>query len=248
MQQNTNTAPQNSYYSFWQTLGLGLLIFLIFSIFQSVLIIAYSVYTQDFPTNNLESSIVALNGDALAIAEIPSAIIGTLLILFFVSRKVSGNNSLTSKAYLQLNTPTILQLITWLGVMVLVIIAMEATNNLLERETPEFMTQVYENTDNFTLLWIAVIIGAPIFEEFLFRGFIFEGLVNSRVGLIGAILISASTWAIIHIQYGWFEITSIFLIGIILAIAKYKTKSLYIPIAMHMLMNLVASVAMAIDS
>jgi len=239
-----SSLSKNPYYNFWQTLTLGFLIFLIFSIFQSVLLIAYSVYTQDLSTNNLDASLLTLSGDALAIAEIPSAIIGTFLVFFVVSRKVSGTKVLTPKAYLQFNIPSILQLLTWLGVMLLVIIALETVNNLLERETPEFMIQVFGNTDNFILLWIAVVIGAPIFEEFLFRGFIFEGLVNSHVGLISAILISAFTWAIIHLQYGSFEIITIFLIGLILAIAKYKTKSLYIPIAMHMLMNLAASVSM----
>jgi membrane protease YdiL (CAAX protease family) len=45
-------------------------------------------------------------------------------------------------------------------------------------------------------------------------------------------------------QYGWFEMINIFAIGIILAIARLKTGSLYVPIAMHMSMNLLASVAM----
>jgi membrane protease YdiL (CAAX protease family) len=49
-------------------------------------------------------------------------------------------------------------------------------------------------------------------------------------------------------QYGWFEIISIFFIGILLGIAKIKTKSLYVPIAMHMLMNLAASVGMALGT
>ncbi|HIQ15929.1 MAG TPA: CPBP family intramembrane metalloprotease, partial [Leucothrix sp.] len=70
---------------------------------------------------------------------------------------------------------------------------------------------------------------------------------QSAVGLVGATLITASSWAIIHLQYGWYEIITIFLIGIVFAIAKHKTQSLYIPIFMHMLMNLTASVLMELS-
>ena len=106
------------------------------------------------------------------------------------------------------------------------------------------MTKVYANTQNLPLFWIAVSIAAPFFEEFLFRGFLLEGMSKSRLGLTGAIILTSATWAIIHMQYGWFEIISIFFIGILLCIAKVKSKSLYVPIAMHMLMNLTASIGM----
>ena len=117
----------------------------------------------------------------------------------------------------------------------------------LDRPTPEFMTRVYSSTQNLPLLWIAVAVGAPFFEEFLFRGFLLEGLSRSRLGLTGAILLTSASWAIIHMQYGWFEIISIFFVGIALCIAKLKSNSLYVPIAMHMLMNLVASIGMELS-
>lgn len=242
MQEHEQIRIDNAYYGFWSTVGLGVLIFLLFSIIQSIFLIFYVLYQQDLAIDNLSASIldVGLSGNAIAVAEIPSALVGTLLVIFFASRK----KVLTAKQYLQSHLPSFSVLLKWLGVMVLVILALEALNVVFEREIPDFMTQVFENTDSVILLWIAVVIGAPVFEEFLFRGFIFEGLLHSKVGLIGAILIPASTWAIIHMQYGWFEIATIFLIGIVLGIAKYKTKSLYIPIAMHMLMNLTASVMM----
>ncbi len=225
-----------------KTLFIGLLIFLIFTFTQSLLLLFYILYVQDDDLARLGESLttVGYSGSAIAMAEIPSAIIGVWFVIYFSAKK----NRLTAKEYLKLNIPTVLNTLKWLGVMVLVIITMEITNTVLERDTPDFMSKIYESTDNFLLLWIAVIIAAPIFEEFLFRGFIFEGLRHSRVGMAGAIIIPAASWAIIHLQYGWFEIITIFLIGIILAIAKYRTESLYIPIFMHMLMNLTASVFM----
>ena len=237
---------RHPYWGFWATIGFGVLIFITFSLIQSVILIGYGVYLQDWTLNSdFASSLNTLvfNGDAIGIAEIPSALIGTALILVFASiPKV-----ISIKDYLKIYFPPFLTIIKWLGVMVLLILIMEGSNILLEREVPDFMSKVYGNTDNFIILWIAVIIGAPIFEEFLFRGFIFEGLKQSAVGLVGATLITASSWAIIHLQYGWYEIITIFLIGIVFAIAKHKTQSLYIPIFMHMLMNLTASVLMELS-
>ena len=240
--QNTQET-RNPYWGFWASIGFGLLIFIIFTIFQSIFFIGYAVYSLDWNAKNdlaITISNLMFDGDAIGIAEIPATLIGTALILLFASIPKVIN----VKDYLQIYFPPYLIILKWLGVMVLVIVLMEASNQLLEREVPDFMSKVYGSADNIIILWIAVIIGAPIFEEFLFRGFIFEGLRHSAVGNIGATLITASSWAIIHMQYGWYEIFTIFLIGIILAIAKLRTQSIYIPIFMHMLMNFTASVFM----
>lgn len=206
--------------------------------------LVYAAYLTDWNINDTDFTplinSLALNGDAIAMAEIPSALIGTALVIFFASL----TKNLNLKDYLQLNIPAIVSALKWLAIMGIIIFLMEASNYLLERKTPDFMNKVYGSTDNFLLLWLAVIICAPVFEEFLFRGFLFEGLKHSSAGLTGAILISASSWAIIHLQYDWYEIFIIFLIGIVFAIAKLKTQSLYIPILMHMFMNFTASVLM----
>jgi len=68
------------------------------------------------------------------------------------------------------------------------------------------------------LLWFAIIVMAPLFEESLFRGFLIAGMQRSR---IGAILIT-----LIHLQYEAFYLVYIFIGGILLGIARVKTGSL----------------------
>lgn len=259
-----NTISENYYWGFWATLALTILIFIVFSIFQSLFLVAYVLVIegvsigdafQSDSTVGLENLLknYALNGDAISVSQIPSAIIGIALVILFVFirlntiRKTTGVNTFGIKDYLGFYKPTLKHVLQFLGLMILAMVLMEAINIWLDRPTPEFMTRLYSSTNNLPLLWIAVGISAPIFEEILFRGFFFEGLRNSVFGTLGAILLTSATWAIIHMQYGWFEIISIFLIGILLAIAKLKTKSLYIPIAMHMLMNLTASLGMELS-
>jgi membrane protease YdiL (CAAX protease family) len=73
------------------------------------------------------------------------------------------------------------------------------------------------------LLWFAIIVMAPLFEESLFRGFLIAGMQRSR---IGAILITAALWSLIHLQYEAFYLVYIFIGGILLGIARVKTGSL----------------------
>jgi len=245
---NSNNTSQ--YWGFWGTIGFGLLIFIAFSIVQSMILIAYGFYREGLGTTTNNSDIqniiqkFAYDGDLISIAEIPSALIGIALVIFFASLKKTQ----TVTNYLQLHIPeqATKTFLKWIGVMLILFVVMEVANQVLERETPDFMLKVYSSTSNKFMLWIAVAVAAPFFEEFLFRGFLFEGLLNSRAGVGGAIVLTSASWAIIHMQYDSFEIISIFLIGIIFSIAKLKTRSLYVPIAMHMFMNLTASLMMEI--
>lgn len=247
--------PVPQYWGFWGTIGLGLLVLTVFGFLQSSILIGYGSYLEgiDFSDGKPDEAELktiidkfAYNGDLISLAEIPSAIVGVGLILLFASLK----RPFPVENYLQLRLPEspFKAILKWIGVMLLVFIVMEGVNIFLERETPEFMAKVYNSADNKLMLWLAVGVAAPFFEEFLFRGFLLEGLRHTRMGGVGAILLTSASWAIIHMQYGWFEIISIFFIGIILAIAQLKTKSLYIPIAMHMFMNLTASLMMEIGS
>ena len=78
------------------------------------------------------------------------------------------------------------------------------------------------------------------------RGFIFSGLTSSIVGPKGAILITSFIWTAVHIQYDFYWLVSIFVVGIALGIARYKTGSVILTIGLHVLINLGAMVTTAI--
>jgi membrane protease YdiL (CAAX protease family) len=250
------TQATDKYWGIWSTLGFSFLIIIVFGLFQSLFLFGHifleegEALTQallsESSTASLESFLqkYSYDGDAISFAEIPAALLGIGLILLFISIR----KQLTIKEYLGLYRPKLKPFLAFMGLMIIAMIMMESIASMLEIETPEFMTKVYNSTENLPLLWIAVGIAAPFFEEIFFRGFLLEGLRRSFIGTTGAILFSSASWALIHMQYGMFEIISIFLIGILLSIAKLKTNSLYVPIAMHMLMNMAANVSMALSS
>lgn len=86
---------------------------------------------------------------------------------------------------------------------------------------------------------LAVCFLGPTAEELLFRGLGF-GFLQPRVGTALTIAVTAATWAVLHYSYSWPVIAIILVDGILLGLARWRTKSVLPPIIMHMLYNLYA--------
>ena len=85
---------------------------------------------------------------------------------------------------------------------------------------------------------IAIGFLGPIAEELVFRGFLLRLLGRTRIGIHGAIVVTAALWSLIHQQYAPILLGLIFIDGIALGLARHFAKSLYVPIVMHVLGNL----------
>jgi hypothetical protein len=106
---------------------------------------------------------------------------------------------------------------------------------------PEVMMETYRSARSPLLYWSAMAVAAPLSEEFLFRGFLFTGILHSRLGAAGAVLITSFIWAGIHLQYEPFYLVVVFAVGLLLGYARLATGSLAVPLGMHALLNLVAT-------
>ena len=93
---------------------------------------------------------------------------------------------------------------------------------------------------------VALLVAAPLFEETFFRGFLFRGFASSFLGVIGTVLVTAGLWALLHVQYDAYGIALVFALGLLLGIARARTGSLWVPIAMHSAANLVATIETAV--
>ena len=89
--------------------------------------------------------------------------------------------------------------------------------------------------DKGTLILLAVIM-APIFEEIVFRGIIQKGLMNKGMKPWSAIIISAVIFGLVH-GNPW-QFVGAVLLGSVLGLVYYKTKSLLLPILLHAFNNL----------
>ena len=138
-------------------------------------------------------------------------------------------------------------LFRWTIPLLLFIAFSDSLTALLGRPVvPPFMVKAYETAGFMPLLWLSLIVAAPVGEETLFRGFLFEGISHSRLGAAGAVFLGSVLWASIHVQYDAYGIGIIFVCGLFLGYIRLKTQSIYPTIFLHGLMNLIALVEVMI--
>jgi uncharacterized protein len=149
--------------------------------------------------------------------------------------------------YLGLRMPNAKSIVLW----TLAIVAFAALTDglmwLTGREVvPPFMRDAYWSARPPALLWLGVIVAAPVSEELVFRGFLFAGLINTRLGFLGTATLTSAIFALLHVQYGPLGIAVIFLGGLLFAAARHATQSIVPCIAMHAAMNFIATCEVAL--
>ncbi|MEK4761189.1 type II CAAX endopeptidase family protein [Viridibacillus sp. FSL E2-0187] len=99
-------------------------------------------------------------------------------------------------------------------------------------------TEAIQQNVTFITVLIAIISAAvisPIYEEIFYRGFIYRWL-RTRIGFIGAILLSSIIFTIVHIPtYNVMPVN--FFSGIIFALAYERTNSIWPSVIIHGLTN-----------
>ncbi len=234
------THPDSRPWGFWPTLGFGLLIGLVFVVVQTLVAGVY--LAQQFSSQGIPSdpdSLMAdlqFNGQVLALATLVATPICTLLVvlLAWLRRRLSVVN------YLGLSLPGWGALGRWLLLTLLLLGATDGLRLLLNRPiVPEFAIRTFQSADLVPLV-LALVIAAPLTEEFFFRGFLLPGWQSSWPGPIGALLLTSGLWAGMHLQYDLFDITLIFGVGLVLGLARWRSGSLFTPLAMHTLNNLLS--------
>lgn len=95
-------------------------------------------------------------------------------------------------------------------------------------------------TNDPIVMVITAVIMAPIFEEIVFRGIIQKGMINNGVKPWKAILLASILFGLIH-GNPW-QFVGATLLGCVLGLVYYKTKSLFLPMLLHGFNNLCSAV------
>ncbi|SFI67014.1 hypothetical protein SAMN05421638_0569 [Kaistella treverensis] len=103
-----------------------------------------------------------------------------------------------------------------------------------------FSRLMEQMTSNPATLIVLAVFMAPLFEEIVFRGIIMKGLLNKGMRPFYAILISSVTFGLVH-GNPW-QFVGAVLLGSVLGLVYYKTKSLLLPILLHAFNNLCSSI------
>lgn len=236
---NTSTAGQGrestQVWGAFAALALTGLVWLVFNL----LTFGIALIFLHFDWVAAGSGRLATNGLFLAVCTLVNAVIGIGLICLLIQWR----GGLSIRAYLGIGKMQARHLLLWLLILALFMLTSEGIGYLLERPVvPEFMIEAYSTAAAPILLWLALIVAAPVFEETLFRGFLQGSLQASGVHAGLMLLLPAALWAAIHLQYDYYDMSWVFLFGLLLGLARWHTGSLFVPIIMHMLVNLLATI------
>lgn len=234
--------PSRTPWGFWATMGWSAVVGLIFLAIQMLVTATFMAVhlTRDpslDPARYAET--LKTNGLLFAVATCVTApcCVGLVALLAKLRR------GMPLRSYLGLEPVPAGTLGRWLGALILFAAASDSLSLLLGRPiVPEFATNLYRDAGWLPLLWFTVVAVAPVWEETFFRGFMFKGIQRSRAGPVGAVLLTALPWSLVHLQYDAYGITTIFATGLLLGVARHRTGSLYVTILMHSAMNLVATI------
>lgn len=230
------------FWSPWATVGWGFVVSIAFVFIQTLAIVVWGIlrwFISGSSNTGFLAEDYAMNGDVVAVGALATGILGSALVVFLAAVKRGSQPRKT----LGLLPPALPGLVRWVALTIGLIAVSDTLTTVIGKSiVPEFMTEIIRTTSAPVLLWLAIIIASPFFEELFVRGFLLEGLRRGPVGDAGAIVLTSLFWASIHIQYGLYEIGTIFILGLVLGLARLGSRSIWVPIAMHMTANLVATV------
>tara|TARA_B100001250_G_C19673626_1_gene732637 strand:- start:250 stop:987 length:738 start_codon:yes stop_codon:yes gene_type:complete len=227
----------NSHIHIISHIVITIAIFIFFAIISGIIQLSYVLTKANW---SLEKAMNILNENIYYGIETGS-ILGSyfsIIIICILIEYVYKENIYT---YLKLNKPPIKKTLGYLGIFIFWLITIsflaEKLNIKPLSEGADFAKSLITTETNIVYLFIAIGIIQPIFEEVLFRGFLFEHLERKWGGFI-TILITSITFSIVHFQYNFFILFLVlFPMAALLGYSRWKTKSLLPAIIIHCINN-----------
>jgi len=237
---------------FWSAVGWGIVVMIVSTVLQMATLAAAAAYDLFYLKGRFgltRASVVqmlatdAARGDIVWIAAIVSDLACVGVILWIVAAKKAP-----IRDYLALTPVRIQTTLRWVGILSAYVVLASGAVALFHLDFGgAVMVNLLAGSRWPWLFWIAVVIGAPAFEEGFFRGFLFRGFEVSRLGTWGTIILTAILWAAMHFQYNLYGIAFIAGTGILFGLARARTGSLLVPLALHAGMNLAETIVFTLQ-
>ena len=173
-----------------------------------------------------------------------SIMIGCVLLVAISALviRVRGGNL---KQYLALRPFSLAVGMGMIGLLLIFMIGSQALTYVLDKSPLAFVDPLYQSVSSVWLLIFAMVIVAPIYEELIFRGILWSAIAEQFTsppdteyrGAIVASLVTSLIFAVIHLQYGIYEISTIVVLALLFCYARIKSGSLILPILLHIINN-----------
>ena len=124
----------------------------------------------------------------------------------------------------------------FIGLWLLFMIGTEFLTYWLDKDPTAFVDDLYDSANPKWLLILTMVVIAPIYEEVMFRGFMWAGLAKP-LGFWWASIATSLVFAWIHGQYTPIEGVAIVALAMVFSWARAKSNSLGLPIVLHIMNN-----------
>lgn len=219
----------------WEALGVGLLAYVASLFFTIIVALSYTLIVGREVAQIEFSENLGLNLGFMLVNSV-----GMLLVVAgFLAIKKSKFSELGIRAGKLKRYWTIpAGLIVYWGILIASFTTLEAVFPALDlNQNQDIVFKSADGTPELLIAFVALVIVAPISEELVYRGFVFQGLSN-RFHPIWAALVSSILFGLVHGQLNVFIDT--FILGMVLCWLFVKTKSIWPPIILHAIKNGVA--------
>lgn len=159
---------------------------------------------------------------------------GSLLALTLFWLNQTGRNT---KQYLALQKFSPKLLMVFLALLLMVGVISQMIGQYFSLTSHDFILPFLFDTPSW-LLWLAVGVAVPIYEELIFRGLLWqigERLLGHRPWLM--ILLNGFLFAITHLQYQPIEMGLVLMLSWVFGAARHYANSLILPIILHAINN-----------
>lgn len=186
------------------------------------------------PGNPLGLRALNTNGPAIVILTVVSTpfLVGVLAWAAWLSR-------IPVRDYLALAWPSARELLIGLAALIVLVPLGDIVTQVSGHHAAPFMTDTFDTARQagmLPMLVLAFVVMAPLGEEITFRGFFFRGFLR-KTGPVFTILITAAAWAALHVQYDFFFVSQVFVLGLVFGWLRWRSGSTMLTILLHALNN-----------
>lgn len=202
------------------------------------LLITLKIMPHKFKETDIQYILTFLDSDGTVLSiSVVLNLLAIILFVFFILK--IRKKSFTD--YLHFRPFSLKITLMSFGLWIVYLIASATLFHLTNHQPMDFLDVYFQSANPRWLLFLGIILLAPIYEELIFRGLIWraiaEQFVSDRRGAIIASIISGVLFASIHLQYDFYELGTIFVLALVLGFARYRSGSILLPIAIHIANN-----------
>jgi uncharacterized protein len=240
-------SPRGGPWKFWGTTLWGIAILTASFVVGSLGMFAALIWLQ--PDSNLtqpELMQLLYTHVELLVAAVAAALLAGFAVIALAVRL----SRLGTKNYLDLVLPRGGDTKVGLAALVFLYTCYALVSYLIgDHQSSTYVSGLYQSarsSGRLVALAFGLIVVAPVSEELLIRGFLLRGWAESRLGPVGAVLLTTAIWTAMHTQYNVFVLAYIFGLGLLLGWLRLRSGSTVLTILLHALQNSAAFLGAAL--